>query len=163
MCKFILSSNVFPPGFCYFSEEKCRKTIYAKVGEALETVEVVFCGNSVYLCGLAAGLRLNKRLRIRLVDNTLAKAMPELKILHPHVVIAESPAPREVNALQNTHPGLLLIGIDAATDSFRIFAGEQPAFSVEELVQVIFRYMEINGHAAPKRGFASKRGENDEK
>ncbi|BBB90373.1 hypothetical protein [Methylomusa anaerophila] len=133
------------------------------MGETLETVEVVFCGNSVYLCGLAAGLRLNKKLRIRLVDNTLDKAMPELKILHPHVVIAESPAPREVNTLQNTHPGLLLIGIDAATDSLRIFAVEQPVFSVEKLGQVIFQYTKRNGHFEPNCEFANKRGENDEK
>lgn len=111
-----------------------------KVGETLETVEVVFCGNSVYLCGLAAGLRQNERLRIRLVDNTLEKTMPELKILQPHVVIAEVPAPPVVRALQTNHPGLLLIGINAATDSFRIFAGEQPVFSVEELAKVIFQY-----------------------
>lgn len=111
-----------------------------KVGETLETVEVVFCGNSVYLCGLAAGLRQNAKLRIRLVDNTLEKALPELKILHPHVVIAENPAPPEACTLQTNHPDLLLIGIDAATDSFRIFAGEQPAFALEELVQVIFLY-----------------------
>ncbi len=111
-----------------------------KVGETLKTVEVVFCGNSVYLCGLAAGLRQNENLRIRLVDNTLKKALPELKILQPHVVIAESPASPEIRILQTSQPGLLLIGIDAATDSFRILVGEQPAFSVEELVQVIFQY-----------------------
>ena len=57
----------------------------------MEALEVVFCGNSVYLCGLAAGLRQNKELRIRLVDHTLAKALPDLKILHPHVVIAQIP------------------------------------------------------------------------
>lgn len=140
-----------------------ERHFYAKVGETLETVEVVFCGNSVYLCGLAGGLQQNKKLRIRLVDNTLDKAMPELKMLHPHVVIAESPAPREVSALQNNHPGLLLIGIDAATDSLRIFADEQPVFSVEELVQVILRYAKRNGHPKANRQFAHTRGKQDEK
>lgn len=110
----------------------------------METVEVVFCGNSVYLCGLAAGLRQNEKLRIRLVDNPLEKAMPELKILHPHVVITESPAPSEVHILQSSHPGLLLIGIDAATDSFSVFVGEQPLFLLEELTQVILQYARKN-------------------
>lgn len=133
------------------------------MGDTLETVEVVFCGNSIYLCGLAAGVQQNKELRIRLTDNTLEKAMPELKMLHPHVVIAESPTSVEVSALQNKHPGLLLIGIDAATDSLRVFTGEQPVFSVEELAQVILRYAKRNGPPEQICEFANKRGKNDEK
>lgn len=106
----------------------------------MEALEVVFCGNSVYLCGLAAGLRQNKELRIRLVDHTLAKALPDLKILHPHVVIAQIPDSAGVSTLQSHHPDLLFIGIDAAADSLKVFTGEQPTFSVDDLAQVIFRY-----------------------
>lgn len=136
---------------------------YAKVGEALEVVEVVFCGDSVYLCGLAAGIQKNKELRICLVENILEKAMPELKILHPHVVIAESPTPVAISALQNEHPCLSLIGIDSATNSLRVFTGEQPVFSVEELAQVILRYGKRNGYSESNRKFVNKRGKQDEK
>ncbi len=117
-----------------------------KVGEPLGPVEVVFCGNSIYLCGLAAGLQPTAELRIRLVDNTLDKAIPELKMLRPHVIIAESLDPAWVNVLRNTNPGLLLIGIEAATDSLRVFTGEQPVFPVEELARIILQYADRNGY-----------------
>lgn len=119
----------------------------------MEAIEVVFCGSSVYLCSLAAGLQPNKELRISMLDNTLDKALPEFKMLHPHVIIAESPVPAAVSALQNTYPGLLLIGIDMATDSLRLFAGEQSVFSVDELAQVIFRYAKQRSQPGPKQAW----------
>ena len=106
----------------------------------MKPVEVVFCGNSVYLCGLAAGLETVKQLRTRLVDMELYQAMIDLKMYHPDVVVAEaiSYKPGVVSTLLHYNPRLLLIKIHPTTDSLEVIAGEQhKARVVEELVQVI--------------------------
>lgn len=111
----------------------------------MKPLEVVFCGNSVYLCGLAAGLQQNEQLRIRMVDMLLDKAMPELKMLCPDVVISECPDSELVNALVRDNPHLFSIGIDAASDSLTVLAGGRPLLlSVEELARVILQYTDTN-------------------
>ncbi len=100
--------------------------------------EVVFCGNSVYLSGLAASLRQNSRLRIVAIDACPDKAANELKMLRPEVVVGEFAGPETVEALRLEHPGLSVIAVEAATDTLVVFDGRTPERApVSELARLI--------------------------
>lgn len=101
---------------------------------------MVFCGNSVYLCGLAAGLRQYGDFRINLVAALPKQALPELKMLCPDVVILEvsSNTTELSNYLceKDFHPVLVIVY--PQTDSLAIFAGgRRLAAPVDDLAQVI--------------------------
>jgi hypothetical protein len=55
-------------------------------GWGLNQLEVVFCGDSVYLSGLAASLRPNPRLRVTQLDAPVAD-------LAARIILAGSPGP----------------------------------------------------------------------
>lgn len=110
----------------------------------MKSFEVAFCGSSVYLCGLAAGLQQVKQLRIRIVDVPIDKATTELKMLHPHVVITDdcNYTPELVSTLRQDNPQLLLVKIYPETDLLEIVVEEQRIISsVEELGTVIIEKM----------------------
>jgi hypothetical protein len=112
----------------------------SKVGEILKSIEVVFCGNSVYLCGLAAGLQKVEQLRTRLIEVSMDKAINELKMLRPEVVVLEvaNYSPNWESALRRDNPCLLTVMIYPETDSLEIISGgQQLVSSVEELARVI--------------------------
>jgi hypothetical protein len=112
----------------------------SKVGEILKPIEVVFCGNSVYLCELAAGLQKVEQLRTRLIEVSMDKAINELKMLRPEVVVLEvaNYNPNWESALRRDNPCLLTVMIHPETDSLEIISGRQQLVSsVEELARVI--------------------------
>ena len=113
----------------------------------MKQMEVVFCGNSIYLCGLAAGLQPIEQLRIRLVDNGLDKAMPELKMLCPDVVIFEAVnnTSEMIEVLCKEASCLMIITVYPETDSIEVFSGKRYfTSSVDNLVQVITEAMLTN-------------------
>lgn len=106
----------------------------------MRRLEAVFCGSSVYLCGLAASLQQVEQLRIRMVDVLLDKAMPELKMLHPDVVIAEvvNNNSELVDSLLRDYPSMLIIVVHPKTDLLEIYFGKRCLkSSVDDLVQVV--------------------------
>lgn len=106
----------------------------------MKPLEVVFCGNSIYLCGLAANLRENPELRVSIVDEGLNEGMPEIKVLAPDVVIFEA-APRvsaEGKNLCDKYADMLIITVDSLTDSLDVFAaGWHFSAPLNDLAQVI--------------------------
>ena len=106
----------------------------------MNSIEVLFSGNSVYLCGMAAGLEGVKPLRIRRVENVLDKAFPEVKMLHPDVVIFEAVHnySKLVGSLMREYPKLLIIVIRPETDSLEIFSrGKCTRSPVDDLTRII--------------------------
>lgn len=95
----------------------------------------------MYLSGLAASLRLNRRLRIVEIDARLDKAANELKMLRPEVVVGEIAGLETVEVLRAENPRLMVIVIEAATDSLAVLAGRPSSTSaVTELARVITEY-----------------------
>lgn len=104
----------------------------------MRQIEVVFCGNSVYLSGLAASLRTNSRLRLVEIDARLDKAANELNMLRPEVVVGEFAGLGAVEAMRAKNPGLVVIAVEAATDTLICFAGRTPEVApVAELARLI--------------------------
>lgn len=104
----------------------------------MKQLEVVFCGNSVYLSGLAASLRPDPRLRVTQLDAPPAKALGDLRLLAPHAIIAEESGPDAVAALTQADPRLAVIHIDAASDTLAVLTGRRPgAAPVADLTRVL--------------------------
>jgi len=107
----------------------------------LQRVEVAFCGESVYLAGLAAGLRQNAELRIVQVDKAPYESISDLKLICPDVIVAEEVDPETIRALLREDIRALVIAVEAATDSFTVMAGRELMTSaVTELAPVIAGY-----------------------
>lgn len=103
-------------------------------------MEVVFCGNSLYLCMLAAGLQQNVQLRISMTDYEPAAAMPELKMLCPDVLVVEAvnttSAEIDLSLREKFHR--MLIIVHRQTDSIEVFYEDRRfTASVNSLSQVI--------------------------
>jgi DNA-binding NarL/FixJ family response regulator len=92
----------------------------------MRRVEVVFCGNSVYLAGLAAYLQAEPELCITQVESPLEEALEELKMLRPDVVIFDCGAlkPSRVVDLSRNYPGSRFIGLDLINGYLKIFSGK---------------------------------------
>ncbi len=107
----------------------------------MKQIEVVFCGDSVYLSGLAASLRQSALLRVSQVEASPGEALNDLKLLCPDVVVAEVAEREAVQALLQYIPRLKVIAIAAATDSLTVLGGRQSSASaVTELARVITEY-----------------------
>lgn len=101
-------------------------------------IEVAFCGNSVYLSGLANVLRQDARLRVTQIDVPPAKAMKDLELLRPDVVVAEDVDSRTAFVLRKQKSVALVIAIQAATNSLTILDDRQLLnSSVQNLARVI--------------------------
>ncbi|WP_094604350.1 hypothetical protein [Sporomusa silvacetica] len=100
--------------------------------------EVVLCGNSVYLSGLAASLRRDACLRIVQVDVLLGKALNDLKIIRPDVVVTEGVGAALLDAMVGEIPGMMVIAVDAATDTLTILNNpETVSLPVTNLARII--------------------------
>lgn len=87
----------------------------------MKQVEVVFCGNSVYFCGLASSLQQYKEMRIGMVDKSAAEILPELTMLCPDVVIIEAAYTQEIlDGLLNVE-SRMVIAVYLETDSIEVF------------------------------------------
>lgn len=106
----------------------------------MRLLEVLFCGDSLYLCSLAAKLRQNKALRISMLDENLTKGIHEIAILHPDVVIFEatSNVSAEAELLCDRRGTLLVIVVHSRTDSLEVFiAGRHFSVPLDDLERVI--------------------------
>ena len=111
----------------------------------MRRVEVAFCGDSVYLGSLAAGLRREARLRVVQVDKPASKSVKDLKILCPDVVVAESVDAETLRVLRRENIRARIICVEAASDSFTVLDEREPrALSVTELARAIADYAEDN-------------------
>ncbi|WP_346353892.1 hypothetical protein [Azotosporobacter soli] len=111
----------------------------AKAGEGLKAMEVIFCGNSLYLSSLASSLQKAKELRVRLLEQTLQEAGEELKMLNPDVLIFEAV---ESYALPDLFAAdaaqTLLIAVRPQSDTLDVLCGERRfSTSVDELLAII--------------------------
>lgn len=114
----------------------------------MNSMEVAFYGNSVYLYGLAVGLQQIKQLRISMVENLLDKAMPEFKMLHPDAVIFEAVHNYLdlVEGLLWEYPELLIFVIHPETDSLEMFSHRTYLqSSVDDLVKIVGKCAEEMG------------------
>lgn len=104
----------------------------------MKQIEVVFCGNSVYLSGLAASLRPDPRLRVTQLDVPLAKALGDLRLIAPDAVVAEQPGEAAVKVLRQANPRFTFLLVDAVTDTLTVFGGgtlfEAPVADLARLV-----------------------------
>lgn len=115
----------------------------------MNQLEVVFCGDSLYLSGLAACLRRDPRLRVTQLDVPPAAALGDLRLLAPDAVVAEDAGEDAVAALLRVNPRLVFILVDAATDTLAVLAGHQPtAAPVAALASIIL----AGGHAPAPKG-----------
>lgn len=112
----------------------------------MKPLEVIFCGNSVYLCGLAAGLRKIENLRVSLVDRAIDNAMSDLKMLSPDVVIFEG-GEHDQKLKGEIYFSLAAIAVFPKTDSLVVYGGDGSfAASVDELVQIIRKIAVARGN-----------------
>lgn len=85
-------------------------------------LEVVFCGDSIYLSGLAACLQSEANFRIITIERSLEQTGNDLKILHPEVVVFESDQEtwRFATGLIGDYPKLRLIGVNPVTETLEV-------------------------------------------
>lgn len=103
-------------------------------------MEVVFCGNSVYLCGLAGGLQQFAHIRVCLVSSLPEQLIPELKMLCPDIVIMEATGNNAglIDCLHRANLCPVIIIVYPKTDSLAVFAGGRYFTApLDGLVQVI--------------------------
>jgi hypothetical protein len=142
----ILLSNAFWLEIWYFYLVRM-----GEVGDDMPPVEVVFCGSSLYFCGLAAGLQVMKQLRISVIDSGLSKILPELKMLCPDVVILEETADTEeiIAAMRIANSKWMVIVVFPQTDTLKVYSRKPCRVdSIDQLARVI-----INGFSLSKDNF----------
>lgn len=106
----------------------------------MKPVEVVFCGNSLYLSMLAASLQQNERLRISTIEHEAVKAIPELNMLCPDVLILEeaNTTSTEIDPALKDVFCLMLIIVYRQTDSIEVQCKDRRfTAAVDSLAQVI--------------------------
>lgn len=89
--------------------------------------EVVFCGKSLYISGLASGIQKEKQLRVIRLESAFNQITEDLKMLCPDIVIFEldSENPEEaVRDFLKAYPHTGLIGLTPDDDSLTVFSGE---------------------------------------
>jgi hypothetical protein len=128
--------------FCYLFSKDILSVVKTKKKRVkkLSSVEVVFCGRSLYLCGLATGLQQDGNFRVRIVDYAPEEAMPELKMLCPDVAIFEAGdhAAMLADSWRAAYPRLTIIAIQPESDSMQVF-GNNDCFTaaVDDLARII--------------------------
>ena len=99
---------------------------------------VIVCGDSLLLAGVQASLGLDPSVEV--IAHPLPITEPELLALQPRAVIFDTQAlqPDFRYMLAQELPGLLLIGIDPATNHVLIWSGHHlQELSTQDLVKVI--------------------------
>ena len=101
---------------------------------------VVVYGSSLSMAGIAASLKANQSLEVVCVDPHSPTARQTLSELNPAAIafdLSDPPASLDVTLLCEK-PGVLLIGVDPASDEILVLSGRlQRALSVSHLVHVI--------------------------
>ncbi len=115
---------------------------------------VILYGESLILGSLAASLRGRPDLEIIPLAAASLPQAQELDALAPDAILFDLEAAQPEAALQllKTHPQLLLIGIDPASEEMLIFSGRQErAVAVADVLRVIHRE-EAQGRGETERG-----------
>lgn len=101
---------------------------------------VIVYGSSLHITGIAASLKADQSLEVMSVAPHSPTPRQSLAGLNPAVIIfdlGDPPASVDVTLLRQ-RPGILLIGVDPASDEILVLSGRpQPALSVSDLVHVI--------------------------
>ncbi|MBP2636549.1 MAG: hypothetical protein H6Q72_2456 [Firmicutes bacterium] len=110
-----------------------------EAGETLKQVEVVFCGNSLYLCGLAASLQQKEQFRICWMEYEPMNALPELKMLCPDVLVMEAANynAKMASSLRKKSDPVIIV-VYPETDSLEVFwENRRYTTAIDSLISVI--------------------------
>lgn len=91
----------------------------------MSQVEVVFCGQSLYVSGLASGLQSHKQMRVVQLESDVREIREEMKMLHPDIIIFEFGSINQnavVEDFLQIHPQVLIMGLNSNTDSLTVFS-----------------------------------------
>jgi hypothetical protein len=105
-----------------------------------QQLDVVVCGNSLFLSGMAASLRRQGIFRVSCFDEPLALSVSDIKMLSPQAVLFEySDAVQPIiTLLLKERPSLRLVGLRPEEDSLVVFSGsEHQVTSAEELARLL--------------------------
>jgi len=85
---------------------------------------VLFCGNSLYLDSLAAGLRMSGKIRVFRSESSILPVVEELKMLHPDGVIFEMEQQSQflVDDFITLLPLIRFIGIHPDGENMTVFS-----------------------------------------
>lgn len=101
---------------------------------------VVVYGSSLHMAGIAASLKVDQSLEVVCVDPHSPTARQSLSELDPAVITFDlsDPSTSVDVSLLREKPGVLLIGVDPASDDILVLSGcPQQALSVSDLVHII--------------------------
>jgi hypothetical protein len=116
-----------------------------------EQRQVVLYGNSLLLAGAEASLRGRPGLEVARLDVTLPDLSKRLRHLRPDVIVFDLSAPHPEFAFTflQENPGLLLIGLDANSDTVIMLSSQHhTAARMDDLIQVIQTRMRIDAFAS---------------
>ena len=109
---------------------------------------VLVYGKSLNLAGIAASLRLNANLDVRLIDPQDPHAKTKLAACVPQTIIydlTDLPADLDLKLLQD-QPDILLIGVDPSCDEVLVLTGQRSrAMTAGELASL------VGGDGSPPR------------
>ena len=101
---------------------------------------VVVYGRSLHMAGVAASLKADQSLEVVCIDPRSPTARQSLSELNPAAIAFDlsDPSTSVDLTLLRQKPGVLLIGVDPASDEILVLSGSpQQALSVSDLVHVI--------------------------
>jgi hypothetical protein len=105
-----------------------------------QPIDLVLCGQSLFMAGLEASLGVDAALRVIRLDTSLAQSGAELQRLHPGTVIFETNPEnlQYVTELMNTCPGISLLGLDTERNTIAVYScKKQEMVSARELRRLI--------------------------
>lgn len=104
--------------------------------------QVVVYGSSLNMAGVAASLKGDAGLEVVRIDSPSPTFHERLKELHPTVIafdLSDPSSSLDVGMLRE-RPGLLLVGVDPASDELLVLSSQQErAVTVTDLLRVIHR------------------------
>jgi hypothetical protein len=126
---------------------------------------VVVYGSSLNMAGVAVSLKADPGLEVVRIDSHSPSARQCLSDLHPTALVFDpnDPATSLDLAFLHQHPGILLIGVDPASDELFVLSGHpQPALSMNDLFEIIHQARPGDGENRGKED-AGRRGRGDTK
>jgi hypothetical protein len=105
--------------------------------------QVVVYGSSLHMASIAASLKGDADLEVIRIDSRSPTFQERLNELHPAVIAFDlsDPSSSVDASLLRERPGLLLVGVDPASDELLVLSSQRTrAYTTKDLLQLIQRH-----------------------
>lgn len=88
--------------------------------------EIIFCGKSLYISGLAAGIQSDRNYHVIRLESPICSINEEIKMLHPDLVVFEQneSSDEDVQRFMESYSDICLVGVKPEDDTLTVFYKE---------------------------------------